>query len=405
MGGAEIEYCYDCGSNNLDPLHAEVKRYGEAAKTGYQRMIDVLFVSHLDSDHVNGLDELLNLCDVDTVVMPYLSDFERLFTLSETIDDGEVTAEAISLLGNPVAWFAGRGAKRIVMVRGDGDQSPGANLPDNPPDFPPPSRRGHTADEALYLDKLKVDFDRLKDLKSDDLSTDECEVYVINHQEVLSLIDQSGEMVNWCFITYVNPEPVKETRFRNAVQTAFASEISSLKIGQQSNISSLLVAIAKDKVKRDRLKGCYREIASNLNLTSLSLYSGPLWLPPKRKITHKRYFKGYNTKREKTCNACGWLGTGDSDLKSPDRREHFLYHYARILSQVLTLAIPHHGSEKNFHETILPMNCIYGTVSSRSGNIYHPAVSVKTSTERRGQDLIHTTEQPDSMFLEEIKIV
>jgi len=52
-GNATLYWVYDCGSNQQDRLSEEI------LSVAAQGPIDLLFLSHLDSDHVNGVDRLL----------------------------------------------------------------------------------------------------------------------------------------------------------------------------------------------------------------------------------------------------------------------------------------------------------------------------------------------------------
>lgn len=61
-----IHWVYDCGSNQAEPRDREI-----AIVEGHGNL-DVLFLSHLDSDHVNGIDRLLMSVKVQEVVLPDL---------------------------------------------------------------------------------------------------------------------------------------------------------------------------------------------------------------------------------------------------------------------------------------------------------------------------------------------
>lgn len=67
-GTKPLRWVYDCGSNQRETLTREI---GKIASGGE---IDVLFLSHLDSDHVGGVDQLLAQVNVREVVLPYLND-------------------------------------------------------------------------------------------------------------------------------------------------------------------------------------------------------------------------------------------------------------------------------------------------------------------------------------------
>lgn len=63
-------WAYDCGSDQRSALESQIKLF-EGIR------INKLFLSHLDDDHVAGVDKLLLVTDeVEEVVLPYLNDAE-----------------------------------------------------------------------------------------------------------------------------------------------------------------------------------------------------------------------------------------------------------------------------------------------------------------------------------------
>ena len=56
---------YDCGATQNDALQQSIDWY----VNNYEK-IDLLVLSHLDNDHVQGLDQLLTHISVDTVLIP-----------------------------------------------------------------------------------------------------------------------------------------------------------------------------------------------------------------------------------------------------------------------------------------------------------------------------------------------
>jgi phosphoribosyl 1,2-cyclic phosphodiesterase len=57
-----LSYIYDCGSDSLAPLREAIYDF----LVDWEE-IDIAFLSHLDSDHVNGIDTLLGKCAVRNV--------------------------------------------------------------------------------------------------------------------------------------------------------------------------------------------------------------------------------------------------------------------------------------------------------------------------------------------------
>ena len=64
-GEHAFHYVYDCGSDDGKALGEAIDSYKNQVSH-----VDALFVSHLDNDHVKGLDRLLSVVKVDTVTSP-----------------------------------------------------------------------------------------------------------------------------------------------------------------------------------------------------------------------------------------------------------------------------------------------------------------------------------------------
>ena len=67
-----ISIVYDCGGENESIIQDAIHR---AFKRGDN--IDMLFLSHYDRDHINGVFELLNYCNVHHLILPMLSNLHR----------------------------------------------------------------------------------------------------------------------------------------------------------------------------------------------------------------------------------------------------------------------------------------------------------------------------------------
>ncbi|MBL0013606.1 MAG: MBL fold metallo-hydrolase [Flavobacterium sp.] len=64
--------------------HTKIKRDIET-----NDCIDILFISHLDYDHVSGVIRLLNEFDVKRIVIPYFPENIRKYSLISIGDDGD----------------------------------------------------------------------------------------------------------------------------------------------------------------------------------------------------------------------------------------------------------------------------------------------------------------------------
>ncbi|WP_369059128.1 hypothetical protein ABOZ73_16060 [Caulobacter sp. 73W] len=161
----------------------------------------------------------------------------------------------------------------------------------------------------------------------------------------------------------------------------------------------LLAAVIDNK---SLLIEAYATIA-NLNVTSLSLYSGPFdqqsgsWWAKTGKLFYSDRFAA----------DLGWFGTGDADLKKMARRDAFKQHYAPYLKQAQTLLLPHHGSEHNFHPELLTAiepGLILASAAPH-GKWRHPGTAVVQAVASTGQPLWVVTEAEASRIVEFAELI
>lgn len=118
-----FSFVYDCGtdSNKLF-LMREIQSFKlllPSAGTLDEKRLDMLVISHLHDDHVNGLEYLLDDVKVDTVVMPYIDDGLKSLPLIESAGNSDFLR---TFYLDPVRWFASRGVRRILLLgAGDAD--------------------------------------------------------------------------------------------------------------------------------------------------------------------------------------------------------------------------------------------------------------------------------------------
>jgi len=104
-------YIYDCGSEQRSPLKTAIDRF-----SAHHGKVDALFISHLDNDHVNGLDQLLATTDVDTVYLPYVNDLCLVLDLLEIDSQFGLSGTLIEVALDPAGFFGRRGVRRVIRV-------------------------------------------------------------------------------------------------------------------------------------------------------------------------------------------------------------------------------------------------------------------------------------------------
>lgn len=115
-----FNFVYDCGSESpkifRDREIDDYKMLLPNRRTSGGKELDLLVISHLHDDHVNGLDRLLDGVKVDTVVMPYTSDGLLLMARLESRND---EAFLQTFYTDPISWFVGKGVRRVILIGAD----------------------------------------------------------------------------------------------------------------------------------------------------------------------------------------------------------------------------------------------------------------------------------------------
>ena len=370
--------------------------------------IDALFVSHLDADHVNGLDRLLGSVTVDTVYIPYLDAAALVVDILEAEVDGAVSASLVEAHLDPQSWFGRRGVARIVRVRasiGDG----GLDTESSPPDVEP--------DEDLSLGgplPPKVPFDaksradRSQGAGRASLETmDSGEMVVVN----------PGQPLLWVLVPHVDPAPqIRRSAFYREVR-----QVLGLAPYQRLRADRLAAAI-RDCEERRLLRNCYEQIISggsgNLhNRVSLSLYSGPA--APAEHVRWWRYmvmshyehwpvWQPYPVPlhypgQEQT--AVGWVGTGDASLNLNPIRTAWQRSFEPFRDQIATILLPHHGSCRSFHSGVLDWPHLTLCVASAGdpSRYGHPHPRVVNEVVSRAMVMHHVSQRPQTALREELR--
>ena len=261
----EFHYVYDCGTSDGSAALQDAL----LACRSETSHIDALFMSHLDADHVSGIDRLLGSVSVDTVYIPYVSAVAPVLDLLQADLEGAVSASLIEALMDPVSWFGRRGVSRIVRVRSSAIGEPpdatdpeplGEDDPDEPPSEDPDSRY-----ELSVLKEMAV---RLpgESSRRPRLETMESGARVVVNP---------AHRLPWALVPHVDPAPTARRRlFYRKVR-----QVLGLAPRQRLRADRLATAL-RNAGERRRLRKCYEHIVSggsgpHHNRVSMSLYSGP----------------------------------------------------------------------------------------------------------------------------------
>ncbi|MDE3799574.1 MBL fold metallo-hydrolase [Sinorhizobium meliloti] len=370
---ASFNYVYDCGSEQNTAFSGELASY-RSVSSG---RTDILFVSHLHSDHISGIDRLQAMAPATTVVVPYLDLCDRLILVLSDLGAGAVSSSALEYFGDPVGWWQRRGARQIVFLEpGSGDDEPPGRpvVPDGPVDGgegrdeadTAPWREGKEpgARLASHLrkprrpapDGLEPADPRRRSVKDGAVLAGAGSAF---HLEWRADVGANWQVGDWILLPYVHP--VNEA-IRNRFRAALKKKLK-LRGNDEARLSKALTAhLTSFEKTRDLVDLYSMYFGKSHNALSMSLYSGPL-------STHDRslddglawdrrwhgcygdelWFGQYHDYGD----SIGWLGTGDAALAQSKWREPWLNFFAPFATEIGVMTLPHHGSAHNFHEDIL----------------------------------------------------
>ena len=372
LGQKPLRWVYDCGSNQIDALTREIT---SVARNGN---IDLLFISHLDSDHINGIDKLLSQVQVKEVVLPYLNQEALLAIIARDAARGTLTGVLVEAVNDLPGWFGSRGVKTVTSVEYSDDEG------GDGPDIPDVSDGGGDGDcTGEWTDKSEPE--PVSDTTSQ-IGKGTAQFRGVSSGSALS-VKASNKFLNWALIPYVhNPYPARMKAFNDALDDKFGKNIDKNSLAQR----------AKEPTVRADLRDCYDALWGNHNLISMTLYCGPT-RPENMEIDihipslHLHpYWYGYQWPE-----SGGWMLTGDAHLDGLRRRQRFLKFYQRFTGLTKVLMLPHHGSIHNQSDEVLnAMPKLQVAFAAAGPNSYgHPHKEVRYAVRAHPSAFFHQVDE------------
>jgi hypothetical protein len=357
----DIAYVYDCGSEHPEAFAKALKVYRETIA----ERLEILFVSHLHADHINGLDRLLGNKVPDIVVLPYL-DLEDIAAIALSDFEGsKFSGSYRAYLGDPVSWWTSRGVRTVIFIEPDdgGGTSLDLPIPTRPigggsdsgrRDFRQPQARlvavlrkpaGHVPPELKAADGRALG---VRELPGPGLLAGSGSHFRLEWRYDPQ---DNWHQADWYLVPYVHP-------VRDAQRTEFRTEIlDHLKL-QGASPAEFRARILVDLTSSKKAKALVDIYAnhfspSNHNAVSMSLYSGPASSQRRSEVAENWISEWQFSPHATGAVENGWLSTGDSMLKQPKRRNPWRRFYSQLGEPIAALTLPHHGSNHNFHDEIL----------------------------------------------------
>ena len=392
-----INVVLDCGSETTSLLENEIIRTFPRGS-----VVDMLFLSHFDRDHINGVDFLVDRCKLKTnlkpiryLFLPLLNDQQKIIAWLETGIDKFGINDLLERFS----------AEKIIFVK--------------------------------PLEDSEIETRVTRREIPDNNETEEYEYRSIPLESIQNEIEsgtgvRTNEVNNWIYVPFNAVDNEIYSKFSDFLKekrkTEIWNKINNVGISYSLNeISERL-----DKSDWEEIKKVYKEfhekVLKDKNSTSLLVYSGPsLFLLKKinsqnwkidsevsylldpRRVTNRLLPHFY----QKTSGA---LYTGDINLskliKNKGSREETVF--TRIYNilgpaakYVGLIQVPHHGSLYNFNLQIIvnfPDAKDYFFSYGENNKYGHPWHGIKILLKAANKNIYNVTDNPDSEFFQIITI-
>lgn len=391
----QFSMVFDCGSHGgkdiFDQQLRRVRQHLRVEKD--ERILDLLVLSHLHEDHINGFTKLLAgpAVRVKTLLIPHYDEMAVYVALARAAALGRSAADLQLLqqvLSNPTQWFGERRVDRIIEIRPNSDDG---ELPEGfgrrPPEPDLPGRF-----------KLKINAET-KDIQRSDENT---------HGSVRTLIDAGATLdvcisnasknpPFWRFIPYARQNVPggghgDRSRLKLEIESALhpvkqadgslhfdASSAPTIVKALKSAYKSYIPAKKWNPVSLTLASGVF----ANGNLVSIAFIDSASKKPFRRKLKDRRIFGDWY-----------WMHTGDAELVGSDGLA-WIQMFRSILPDVRVFQAPHHASSKNLgpdaikslksHQTLAFCTC-------KSGDKKHPSPVIISELNAHGIELWPVTE-------------
>ncbi|WP_334178654.1 hypothetical protein [Pseudoxanthomonas sp.] len=404
-----FDYVYDCGAmagpNPSKALEKAINRLGLEQRKGSSGpgVLDMLVLSHFDSDHLNGAQLLCSKFTVRRIFVPYLRpDMLSLVvaSLAERITDSHIRALHQLAHGEGTLWDT-----PVTMVRSGDDTPPRREIyepdepgeprhPDDESQIPPladlvlGSTGQRPATEMADVDTVLTEFGSISHI---------WKFKFWNREADQGLLDEIKRKLDACGFPRAD--------LQDPAGAAAAAKWLRSGVNRDNTVAAYRKAIASYKPAWGH-EATQKGIA---NLLSLAMYSGPAFYASKplyRSRYHITNIYAHDWWPYETRALTGWLGTGDAPLGEPEVWDDFQAHYLVELPNVSTYVVPHHGAAPSggpryYNAKLNHTAGVASVISYGSKNTYgHPRFTVLTHIQATHGHIVEVTEECRNGFQE-----
>jgi hypothetical protein len=442
--GTPVSLVYDCGGHGSPKALANSLRQlrRQLPQVNSKRHIDVLVLSHLHSDHINGFKKLVTEMPVsiDRLIIPHYDDHDRFVLTAQmaaATGDIETIVEIDNVLRDPDTWFGERRVRSVVAIAPgeEDDPPPGTPSPERPPEG---YQRQELPDERPAAGEHRL---RPNLMVRGPSSKPTSRVTVVRAGAFIQLEATSGGAgiragTDWVFVPYCLRN-LGSGSFAQS-RSAFTTAVDAILKRHRSPTGQLVVAPSDAKELINKLTNAFMNYVGRnaahaaWNVLSVSVFNGPATrrnfhrfdagvLPrslyreasgdPLFSLTQdyrvlanfrgnprstwwywEDVFSGFGSEE----GACGWMLTGDSVLTNGAAL--WSRFYAALLGVTAVFQLPHHGSTHNIDDKLGLGATTTPFVTCKANDRHHPDPNVRSDMGQRGLELVSVTGDPEAML-------
>lgn len=342
--GKTFTVIYDCGtsryvSGNTASLNREITLFKNDWYYHHSNDIDLLFISHLDYDHVSGIKRLLNEFNVKRIILPYIEkQFRQLFLISifanDTPTDNDLSlTDYTTFLESPQRFIQEQSKNTTIYFVIDNN--------DHQIKYEGYQDEGESLEQDIYPMGTELNPSLLDELTGSSNTL----LYDNNLQFFIQK--------KWEFTTYVKTVNVQAiSSLNNCLKTLLGKSDQD-----ELTLTDLALLITTNRTESRK---CYMNRIGEINSHGLVLLHGPIrfrYLEGKIKSDCElnnqelRYFRFFDDGYHFRSNNRIMLGTlllGDTSINPNNNPLNFSNQFKEKLENVHIVQVPHHGSSENW---------------------------------------------------------
>ena len=315
---------YDCGSiSNRKKIPKLIEKY-----FGKNEAIEALFISHLDKDHMNGVEELLKQCEVKRICFPLITE-EMKLALKIKVMIEEAMGNSYSKF---MKEFVEDPEAAIKKIKEDIKIKLIEILPNDE------ENNKKNDNEDTKNQKIK----RIKKKLGEDIA------------EEIEGLEHSCNENKWELIPYNFKQETRINEFEKKLEKEFGKKISLKEVEK---------IWKENEDNREKIKKVYESLKGDLNTNSMTLFSGV------RQVGKQMQYDSSYVK-------VGCLYTGDYEAKGKNKWKTLEEAYTEYWKWIGMIQVPHHGSIRNCNDALISKKAVYFLSAGEKNTYKHPSQNV-----------------------------